>query len=219
MCLITYLPPGVMPVQEHLENGARLNPDGHGFALGTTWAHKGLDPAWMIRMFTRLREENPGVPALFHSRLGTGTSTPTVDNCHPCHSGDLIIAHNGFLFPASNGKSDTRVFAEEILPRYDLDNEQHRQILEQRLGPHNKLVILKPDGHADILNPQHGITLPDGTWHSNISYTGEMHVNPGECFTCGGPPDVQVSARSSVCQDCYTAVTARRELLMEDIPR
>jgi hypothetical protein len=36
MCLLSYYPPGVMPVREHLENGARLNPQGCGFALGYT---------------------------------------------------------------------------------------------------------------------------------------------------------------------------------------
>ena len=36
MCYMAYYPPGVMPDYSHLAEGAKLNRDGYGFAVGTS---------------------------------------------------------------------------------------------------------------------------------------------------------------------------------------
>jgi hypothetical protein len=212
MCLITYLPPGVMPVKEHLDNGARLNPHGHGFSIG--WTRLGsMDAEKVISEFIHLRARNPQLPAMFHSRNATGDSPVTLENIHPFRVSprgqDAFIAHNGYLFPHDGEKSDSRIFAEQVLPRYDLDDGISVALLEARMGP-NKAVILRPGKPAMILNHQLGIRLPDGTWHSNPDYLGISHHVPGFCPQCGTATD-----EKPVCASCEEQAQGRRALLMK----
>jgi glutamine amidotransferase len=92
-----------------------------------------------------------------------------------------VVAHNGILresaHPAKGDpRSDTRKFADEILPQQfkRLDRPGVRYALEQWLGG-NKLVILTTDPryqcYAYILNESAG-TWDDATglWHSNTDF-------------------------------------------------
>ena len=81
-------------------------------------------------------------------------------------------------------------------------------LLEYRMG-RNKAVILHEDG-ACILNAHLGISLPDGTWHSNSGYTGEPHLHDGECPVCTIHTD-----RKPVCDFCEEEAQERRVLLMK----
>lgn len=211
MCLITYLPPGVMPVKEHLDNGALLNPHGHGFSIG--WTRLGsMDAEKVISEFIHLRARNPQLPAMFHSRNATGDSPVTLENIHPFRVSprgqDAFAAHNGYMFPHEGERSDSRIFAEEILPRYDLDDRDSRALLEHRMG-RNKAVILRPGYPVRILNRQQGIMLGDGTWHSNPDYLGISHHVPGFCPQCGTATDDK-----PVCLSCEGKAQSRRALLM-----
>jgi glutamine amidotransferase len=227
MCLLTYYPPGVEPVREHLENGARLNAKGHGWAAIDRYnmlhCHRSLDAAEMITSFMVFRAENPDSRAMFHSRYATGTAT-TLEKCHPMQVGNdplTVMAHNGYLFP-TEGESDTEVFARDILPRYDLLNPASRAVLEERMGP-NKAVILSTNillPRVIILNGSKGIMLPGGTWHSNRDYLGTSHLEEGKCIICSQIPQEGASVIGEgdiLCHSCEATASNRYELLMEAV--
>lgn len=208
MCLISCYAPGVMPVADHLENGMALNPHGSGFAIGSAMA-RSLNPEKMLLMFLRLRKQYPGRPAVFHSRSATGDSPVTEANCHPFRNEGMIASHNGYLFPHDGERSDSRIFAGEVLPLYDLDDRKAVALLERRMGP-NKAVILRGLSPALILNKRLGITLDDGTWHSNSDYLGVSHHVPGSCPQCNAETDCK-----PVCASCERKAQGRRALLMK----
>lgn len=208
MCLLSYYPPGSVPVEEHLRHGAELNPHGSGFAFGTDVTYRDLDGKKAVTDFLGMHSRlSPPVPALFHSRNATGDSPRSPGNIHPFRSGNLVVAHNGYLFPHEGERSDSRVFAEDILPLYDLDDLDQVRMLETLMGP-NKAVILRPDRPGVILNAELGVTLPDGTWHSNADYTGVPHVVPGKCPVCG------VAAEGLVCGSCEEWAQLRKAALL-----
>jgi hypothetical protein len=174
MCMLTFLPEGILPNIERLKNGTRTNRDGHGWAIvvlnedgqGThilTGHSMNADAA--IEAFRLTREKHPQGPALFHSRYTTGG---TVDeaNCHPyVVNGDprTILAHNGVLpgslkQPFKDQRSDTRYFCDEwgfllyplaaqLFPgeNYNLRSKRGRKRLSRWIGNGNKFVILTVD--------------------------------------------------------------------------
>ena len=220
MCLIIALPSGVMPVQEHLANGVRLNPHGFGFAVGRSTCHT-LDADQALGSFLRWRAMHPDMPALFHARHATGNSPRTLANCHPFRIPGGFIAHNGYLFPHEGIQSDTAIFAREILPLYDLDDPARRTLLEQRMGP-NKAVIFR-GYQVDILNARQGIFLEDGTWMSNADYLGEPHKVTGACLYAGHPTHACFNQGELplgdkwICKSCDYKAQERRRLLMKDL--
>lgn len=225
MCLITYLPPGVMPAREHLENGAKLNPHGFGFAIGWSPFHS-MDREEAVGEFMARRAMRPDLPAMFHSRNATGDSLHTLENCHPFpvfldNSRLAAVAHNGYLFPHEGDSSDTAVFARDILPRYDLDDPAQKALLEARMGP-NKAVVLR-GRKAHLLNAWQGEFLPDGTWHSNTDYLGVSHEVPGRClyadrpsFACGNDGEISLGDKL-ICASCDEKARERHGLLMEAV--
>ena len=209
MCYLAYFPPGVMPVREHLDNGARLNPHGCGYAVGSKPVRRSLSTEGMIDEFLVARKRHLNQPAMFHARNATGDSPVTLENVQPIRvTSRYSVAHNGYLFQHEKGKSDSRIFAEEILPRYNLSDPGSRALLEQRMGP-NKAVILS-SGVAVILNAHLGISSPDGTWHSNRDYLGISHLRDGLCPQCHAETDLK-----PVCEPCEERAQRRRSLLME----
>lgn len=135
MCMLTYLPSGVLPNIKRLRNGTVSNRDGHGWAIvvpetfGTPAriiTGHGMNADAVIESFRLAREQHPDGPALFHSRYTTGGVVGEY-NCHPYFvwpgsddswpwGGQTILAHNGVLsvrVPKGDKRSDTRYFAEE----------------------------------------------------------------------------------------------------------
>jgi glutamine amidotransferase len=184
MCLLTFLPPGVMPDCAALLNGALTNNDGHGFAIVANVnliVRRGMDAAELVDAFDQLRHQYPAGPALFHSRFTTHGNT-SLDNCHPFPVGGdprTVLAHNGILpsvvQPAKGDvRSDTRIAAEEFLTTFgSLRVRRTRLRLERWMAAHNKMVILTVDRRfrerAYILNETSGI-WHDGIWYSNHGY-------------------------------------------------
>lgn len=172
-----------MPRREDIEMACANNPDGFGFAIrinDTILTSRGLDSRRVIDKFFALKEAYPESDGMFHARLATH-GTINDQNCHPFRvAGDkrLVLGHNGILpmqVPAKGKRSDTRIFAEDILPAMGieiLDSYHDRAALEDWLGT-NKMVImsthpaLKQDYY--ILNEQHGMD-DNGVWYSNCSY-------------------------------------------------
>lgn len=224
MCLLSYYPPGSMPVREHLANGARFNPDGFGWAMlagedqGGLVSVRYLDAATAISDFMAQRDCHPDAPMLFHSRHATDTGA-TVANCHPFPLGTdtgTAVAHNGYLFPVTEGeeRSDSRIFAEEILPRYDLDDPFQFDYLERWLDTNKVVVLSSSPAHEKpvyILNARRGVQLGDGTWHSNPDYTGTPQDDT-RCRACGGGDllgGLSLATGGELCKQCVTAMDYR----------
>lgn len=198
MCMLSFYVEGAMPIREHLENGADSNRDGSGYAIlarGELLVGKSMDQADMIDEFMAMRALYPDGPALFHSRIGTGGEF-TADNCHPYYAGadtQTVIAHNGIMFsvPKGDKRSDTRIFAEDIFPKFyrRLNRPTVVRALDDYVAKgYNKVAIIT--ANPRYLKPWHlfgeakgywvdgdGKTVPsmiDGetAWHSNTDFRG-----------------------------------------------
>src|ERR1035437_3398377 len=124
MCLLVFCKPKTTPDREDLETACKNNPHGFGFAVvAGNKIHTGrdMDPKRAVDRFLRERAKYPEGPALFHARMSTH-GLPDAHSCHPFRGGGdkrVILAHNG-IFPVGmapkDPRSDTRLFAESILP-------------------------------------------------------------------------------------------------------
>lgn len=198
MCLLTFIPEYTTPKIEDLRNSAENNPDGFGFAIhdGTRIIHdSGLNFNAILDKFLTLRQTHNG-PALFHTRITTHGGTSN-ENCHPFQVGKdelTVVAHNGMLpIEAKNGKSDTRIFAEELFPSWGgastLNSKKMRKKLA-KFATGSKLVFLSanPDVQNDytIINEKDGHYDADGIWWSNNSYKYSRYsYSGGGMYTTG----------------------------------
>lgn len=224
MCLLTFVPGGVLPDTDALRSGARWNRDGHGFAIvfgGRLIVERGLDGERVIEDFARQRRAHPDGPALFHSRMGThGDISRT--NCHPFRIGGdprTVLAHNGVLPKRvrpvdGDRRSDTRIAAEDYLPRHpfgSLATQSGRDRLTEWLTPFNKVVLLTVDprypAHAYVFNEQAGI-WDGGIWYSNMDFCEttadaqwwETYGADTACPVCLNAESVD--PRTGLCDDC-----------------
>ena len=187
MCMLCVIPPNVIPTRNKLENSALNNPDGFGFAIvipseNRIHVERTMNADASISRFLEMREKYPEGYATWHARFATHGSL-TVDNCHPFQVGvgntQTYLAHNGVLpviEPIGDTRSDTRIFAEDILPAIggvtSLDNEQVWNILED-FTQGSKVVILTVDPRAKhqcyLLHENKGWKDDSGVWWSNQS--------------------------------------------------
>lgn len=181
MCLLIYASPNSAPTKKSLRRAAVHNPDGFGFAINNgkdVLYGKGMDIEDTIKEFFAVRERFPDSHALFHLRITTHGAT-NLDNCHPFVVDDgIVLAHNGMLpIKEQDGKSDTRLFAEEWLPTMGvkemLDTPEGFADLEQ-FASGSKLAILSSNPALDhpfyLVNEKLG-HWKQGVWYSNSSYT------------------------------------------------
>ena len=104
------------------------------------------------------------------------------DICHPFRVGgspNTILAHNGILsnvkIPTGDKRSDTRVFAEDLLPKRlnILDSKRKFKKLEKWVGG-SKIAVFSTDKRLQkavyIINEKLGHWDDDGLWWSNSSY-------------------------------------------------
>ncbi len=240
MCMLTYFPPNTAADRVALFNGGMNNPHGHGWAIAAgdrIISGKSMDLLEALDHFEEARDDNPGGPALFHSRWATHGSMG-VDNVHPFIVGRsplTVVGHNGVLpvvaHPVGRDeRSDTRKFADEILSSQfrRLDRPGVQRALTQWCGSANKLVILTVDPRyrcsAYLINETAGHWDGEtGIWYSNSDYVdcrGEGVYSPGDlvlerydewCVICGawGGIDRQGYCEfCRYCQDCYEDVGA-----------
>ncbi|BCY08941.1 hypothetical protein [Actinoplanes sp. L3-i22] len=202
MCLLSFLPAGVQPNLPALRNGSLINDDGHGFAIvvaGRLLVRHSMNADQLIDEFAAARHAFPDGDALFHSRLATG-GTSDLANCHPYAVGGdqrTVLAHNGILpvrLPRHEARSDTRVAAEDLIPRMgSLRSRLVRLRLERWMGADNKIVILTVDRrfrHTSYLLNERAGEWADGVWYSNSGYLPWPDPEPGWCGydlagTCG----------------------------------
>jgi predicted glutamine amidotransferase len=183
MCLLTFMPSDVMPDMSRFKEASIQNGDGFGFAIlekkGFVKAHS-MNFNEIANKFVDARDKHKG-PAIFHFRWATHGSE-TVDNCHPFLLGQdptSVMGHNGILpvkIPKDDRRSDTKVFAEDIMPAIggitSLDDTKYFDELETWAGG-NKLVFLTHNDDAKynwyILNSHLGHWDKE-MWWSNKSY-------------------------------------------------
>jgi hypothetical protein len=214
MCLISYHPPGVPADEGHLRNGIEVNDEGFGYAIadgGTLLTERSMDPD-LLDQFLALRQAHPGAPAVWHSRLSTG-SAARLDKCHPMVVGDdpqTVLVHNGRI-PAGNwaDRSDTEVFAQDIFPRAfaDLDDEPTFWLMEKFITTASKVAIVTVNPryreNVYVTHLDQWLVTPGGVLHSNSDFLGKgagwqeevsaadghlrrwRTLQPGQCRTCG----------------------------------
>jgi hypothetical protein len=216
MCHLVFYAPQVPVDVQHLRNGAEVNDEFHGFAIATPGrmvvAHA-PDADWLIRQFRKVRDEHPGSPAIWHSRLSTGSAN-TLDNAQPLTCGadpQTVVAHNGALpfrdWALADGYSDTRAFAEFVFPLAfaDLDDPATFELLEAWSTPANKLAFLTASPRYEsqwyLTHRDQWIVTPSGALHSNADFLGRdagwgEHIDadgdvwrwrqwqPGQCAGC-----------------------------------
>lgn len=197
MCLLTFMHEGVTPNIDDLTCGAQNNPDGFGFAIHdrtSIISFSSLNYNQVLEKFLDARSKCSG-PALFHSRITTHGGT-SVENCHPFTLGNdplTVMGHNGMLpIEAKNGRSDTRILAEDLLPSWGgapiLNIKKKRKKLS-KFADGSKLVFLSanPDVQNDwyIINERDG-HWDNGVWWSNNSYKWARYTYSGSGMYTSG---------------------------------
>lgn len=185
MCLLMVAKPNAMPNDSDLVCACVNNPDGFGYAVHTgktIITGRGMNADDVIDRFLTVREKYMNGWAMFHARMTTHGST-IKENCHPFRVGgstDTILAHNGILsnikIPTGDTRSDTRVFAEDLLPKRlnILDNKRKFKKLE-KWASGSKIAIFSIDPRLDkavyIVNEKLGHWDDEqGLWWSNSTY-------------------------------------------------
>jgi Glutamine amidotransferase domain len=184
MCMLCVIPPNVLPDRDKLINSALNNPHGFGFAIAVPSEQRIICERTMnadesINNFFKVREKYMEGYAIWHARYATHGAT-NVNNCHPFIVGNdkrTYLAHNGVLdidIPKNDDRSDTKVFAEELLPAIGgvkaLDNDWVFDMLSNYTSG-SKVAVLTVDPEAEhplyLLNGNLGSEDKDGVWWSN----------------------------------------------------
>ena len=221
MCMLCLVPPNVIPSREKLENSALNNPHGFGFAIvisgeNRIHAERTMNADTSINRFLELRAQYPQDYALWHARLATHGST-TVDNCHPFKVGGderTYLAHNGILpilEPTGDTRSDTRIFAEDLLPAIGgvsaLDNVQVMNLIEDFTSG-SKVAILTVDTRAEyqayLIHESKGTKDTTGVWWSNDS----CYLPSSRSWYSVKPLDFGVNDTGEYCMVCDTVLDA-----------
>lgn len=240
MCLLLVASPGSIPKKKDLECASCNNPHGFGYAViagDKIITGRGMSAKKVIAEFLQVRKEYPNSYALFHARYATH-GVKNEENCHPFKVGGderTYLAHNGILdvdIHATDKRSDTRVFAEDILPTLggvsQLDNDNVWKILS-KWSSGSKIAVLTVDPSAVdqcyIINESAGHWDNEGIWWSNdtykesawSSYIGMPTTTKGyksyedtwaeeyteyECLSCGAVPFAE--ANPYYCEMCLS---------------
>lgn len=192
MCLLVVSSPNSTPKRKDLECASCNNPHGFGYAViagDKIITGKGMSSKKVIKEFLAVRKQYPSSYAMYHARFATH-GVKNDDNCHPFKVGGselTYLAHNGVLsvdIPANDMRSDTRIFAEDILPAMGgitaLDNTNlYRMIEGWASGSKIAVFTLDPSAEYDcyIINEDLGRWDNAGNWWSNDSYKENSWTN------------------------------------------
>ena len=193
MCLLIVCEPNSTPNQADLHAGACSNPHGFGFAIHAgdrIISERSMSAKKSIARFMELRAQYPDGYAMWHARYATH-GVKNEQNCHPFMVGGderTYLAHNGVLdisIAKSDKRSDTRVFAEDTLPRIGgvsaLDDD-NVWIMAESWSKGSKIAILTCDPAAKhpmyLLNESAGTWDNEGIWWSNQSHKRTTYLEP-----------------------------------------
>ena len=185
MCLLVVSSPNSTPRKKDLDNASCNNPHGFGYAViagNKIITGKGMSAKKVIKEFLEVRKKYPNSYAMYHARFATH-GVKNEENCHPFQVGgsDLTyLAHNGILpvhIEPTDRRSDTRIFAEDILPAMGgitaLDDVNLYSMLE-KWSAGNKIAVFTLDPNAQydcyIINEDLGHWDNEGNWWSNDGY-------------------------------------------------
>jgi len=185
MCLLVVCNPNSTPSKDELTTGACKNPHGFGFAIDTgsgIISERSMSAKKSISRFLELREQYPNGYAMWHARYATHGVKNEL-NCHPFRLAgehDTYLAHNGMLdilIPKDDKRSDTRIMAEELLPRLGGVSALDDDYLYDMIGSWSKgskIAVMTNDPSAQykiyIINESAGSWDDKGIWWSNTSY-------------------------------------------------
>lgn len=221
MCLLVVASPNSTPKKKDLECASCNNPHGFGYAVVTPTGiitGRGMSAKKIIKEFLEVRKQHPSSYAMFHARYATH-GVKNDDNCHPFKvSENTYLAHNGILdveIHAADKRSDTRVFAEDVLPAMGgvkaLDDNNVWKILSKwSLG--SKIVIFTLDPEAKetcyIINESSGHWDNEGMWWSNSTYKASAWSSyvalPFEEKYAEDAKKYTYSDEDSTCPTCLT---------------
>lgn len=193
MCLLIVCEPDSIPNKADLHAGACSNPHGFGFAIHAgdrIISERSMSAKKSIARFLELRKQYPSGYAMWHARYATH-GVKNEQNCHPFMVGGderTYLAHNGVLdisIGKSDKRSDTRVFAEDTLPRIGgvsaLDDD-NVWIMAETWAKGSKIAILTCDPAAKhpmyLLNESAGSWDNEGIWWSNQSHKRTTYLEP-----------------------------------------
>lgn len=179
MCVIIH-----QPTSAHLDKDLynklwKINSDGGGFAYisntGEIQVKKSMDRDWLWRKFETERSKNPRRDFMLHLRIRTHGTTD-INNVHPFFVDEhTVMAHNGTIAKVpdyQDGRSDTKVFVDEVLPDLPedwLDRQYIVDMVEEWIG-WSRLMFLTTNPllkrSVYILNKSKG-TKHNGMWFSN----------------------------------------------------
>ena len=233
MCLLVVSSPNSTPRKKDLECASCNNPHGFGYAViagNKIITGKGMSSKKVIKEFLEVRKKYPNSYAMYHARFATH-GVKNDDNCHPFKVGGsnlTYLAHNGILpvdIPANDMRSDTRIFAEDILPAMGgvkaLDSTNlYRMIEGWASGSKIAVFTLDPVAEYDcyIINEDLGHWDNAGNWWSNdtykentwskiwsqysdkTDYASMLEGDDEACYTCGEP--VNISYNPYYCHNC-----------------
>lgn len=183
MCMLCVVPPNVIPDKDMLENSCLNNPHGFGYAIAIPKEERiqvftSMNADECIARFLFDRALYSEGHAIFHARYATHGAS-NLANCHPFKVVDdkTYLAHNGILPILESNKddrSDTRIFAEDLLPAIGgvvaLDNPQVWNMLED-FTTGSKVAVLTVDPRAEhelyLLHEEKGHFDKSGVWWSN----------------------------------------------------
>ena len=183
MCIAIYQPLGVdRPTDDRLQECFANNPDGAGFAYAYKDRIRIYKGYFSYSEFAAMYDkafERMGTDAAYvlHFRIATA-GVINKANCHPFRvSPDMVAAHNGCIdgYPAASRKSpasDTSHFVRDVLKRIPNNWQDYDGIwslLSYRLIG-SKVIVLRADGSAQIINEEDGIWETDGCWYSNTTF-------------------------------------------------
>lgn len=186
MCLLVVCNPNSTPDKDSLTQGACSNPHGFGFAIQTDKgiiSERSMSAKKSIKRFLELREQYPSGYAMWHARYATHGVKNEL-NCHPFKVAgteyDTYLAHNGVLnihIPKGDKRSDTRILAEELLPRLGgvkalADNYIYDMLSAWSSGSKICIMTNDPESEYDIyiINENLGSWDDNGVWWSNNSH-------------------------------------------------
>jgi len=185
MCLLVVSEPNSTPSKKDLDCASCNNPHGFGYAViagNEIIRGRGMSAKKVIAEFLQVRKQYPDSYAMYHARLATH-GVKNEDNCHPFIVGgdkQTYLAHNGILdvqIAATDKRSDTRVFAEDVLPAMGgvtaLDDDNVWKIVS-KWATGSKIAVLTVDPNAKeycyIINEDAGHWDNEGNWWSNTTY-------------------------------------------------
>lgn len=234
MCLLVVCQPNSTPKREELQAGACRNPHGFGFAIVANdkiISFRSMSAKKTIKKFLALREQYPNGYAMWHARLATH-GVKNEQNCHPFVVGNderVYLAHNGVLdvtIPDNDKRSDTRLFAEDILPAMGgvlaLDNDHLFDMLSKwSYGSKICVLSVHPDSKFQcyIINEKSGEWDNDGVWWSNKHHipkpaTPEIIGSYKSTYTYSVP---EYTYDWATMREAYSSLSGEPETQLRDI--